>query len=183
MLEVLKAALNDDASYFLKRNNITQIKHLNRDVVEYVIVGEGYFDFKGRDGLIKTLNKYLDDDHWLIEKVKEHQYKVSLERLSAFRNYAAHSGNKAKSRAKDAAGQKKYQQRVLGFVQTKMESFVTKGYQMTLTNCLRVSVPQATSRHPEEEKLQRLKKQSNIYFFLMALASTMAAVCSQFVIC
>ena len=103
MLEALKAALNNDASHFLEKNNITQITHLNRDVAEYVIVGDGYFNFKGRDGLIKTLRTYLPKDHWLIKIVKYRKYKVSLNRLSAFRNYAAHGGDKAKARAKASA--------------------------------------------------------------------------------
>ena len=110
MLEALKGALNDNANYFLQKNNITQIEHLNSDVAEYVIVGEGYFDFKGRDGLIKTLKKYLPDNHWLIEIVKQEQYKTSLEKLSAFRNYAAHSGNTAKSKARKTVNQKSISQ-------------------------------------------------------------------------
>ena len=103
MLEALKGAINKDASHFLDKNNITQINHLNSDLAEYVIVGDGYFDFKGRDGLIDTLKKYLPKDHWLIKIVKNPQYRVSLNRLSAFRNYAAHSSDKAKARAKASA--------------------------------------------------------------------------------
>ena len=99
MLEALKAALNKNPADFTKRTNV-RIERVRDDLAEYIIVGDGYFDFKGRDGLIKTLKKYLPDDHWLIKIIKQKQYIDSLERLSAFRNYAAHSGNSAKARAK-----------------------------------------------------------------------------------
>ena len=35
------------------------------------MTGRGYFDFKGRDGLIKTLKQYLPDDHYLVEVVSK----------------------------------------------------------------------------------------------------------------
>ena len=109
MLAALKAALNRNPADFTKRTNV-RIERVRDDLAEYIIVGDGYFDFKGRDGLIKTLRTYLPDDHWLIETIKQEQYKDSLERLSAFRNYAAHSGNSAKARAKKVTRQGKITQ-------------------------------------------------------------------------
>jgi hypothetical protein len=73
----------------------------------YVIVGDGYFDYRGREGLIKTLKKFLPDDHYLITIIKKQAYKDALERLSALRDFAAHYSKPSKKRALEAIGGQK----------------------------------------------------------------------------
>lgn len=107
MLEVLKGALNRDPKYFLEKNDIKLPTSLNKNLAEYVIVGGGYFDFKGRDGLIEILKKFLPKDHWFVTIVKDDIYRDSLDRLSVLRNYAAHGGSTAKARAKKVLGQER----------------------------------------------------------------------------
>ncbi len=107
MLDALVGAINNDTSTISKTTGINFPKHLTDEVCRYLIVGDGYFDFKGRDGLIRTLKKYVPDDHYLVNAVRQDQYKKALERLSALRNLAAHNSAVAKKRAKDAVGQKR----------------------------------------------------------------------------
>ena len=66
------------------------------------MTGGSYFDYKGRDGLIATLKKYLPADHYLVDAVKKPAYLQPLERLIALRNFAAHESVQSKRRAQDA---------------------------------------------------------------------------------
>ncbi len=100
MLECLVGALNNDTSVLTARTGITFPKHLTDEICEFLVVGTGYFDFKGRDGLIAKLKDFLPANHYLINIVKKNKYKDALNRLVAFRNYAVHSSKKAKDTAK-----------------------------------------------------------------------------------
>ena len=79
--------------------------HLTDEVCEYVVTGGGYFDFKGRDGLIREIKKFVPGDHWLMEAVKAPQHKTDLERLVALRNFAAHESAASKRAARSAVEQ------------------------------------------------------------------------------
>lgn len=105
ILNALKGAINNDPSTLSQTVNIEFPKSLSDAVCEYIVTGGGYFDFKGRDGLIKTLKSYVPPDHYLVEIVKKNKYKDALERLSALRNFAAHDSEASRSKAKSAVGQ------------------------------------------------------------------------------
>lgn len=107
MLDALVGAINNDSATIAQSTGITFPKHLTDEVCEYLIIGNGYFDFRGRDGLIKTLKDYVPADHYLVTAVKKEKYKESLERLSSLRNLAAHNSAVAKTRAKKAVQQKR----------------------------------------------------------------------------
>lgn len=104
ILNCLIAAINNDTEQLSKTTGIVFPKHLTDEVCEYIIVGESYFDFRGRSGLIQTLKKYLPDNHYLVVIVKKEVYKEVLEQLSALRNYAAHDSDISKRRALKAIG-------------------------------------------------------------------------------
>lgn len=107
MLDALVGAINNDTATITKSTGVTFPKHLTDEVCEYLIIGNGYFDFKGRDGLIQTLKQYVPADHYLVAAVKKDKYRESLERLSALRNLAAHNSAMAKTRAKKAVQQQR----------------------------------------------------------------------------
>ena len=70
------------------------------------MTGNGFFDFKGRDGLIKKLKQFLPMGHYLIDIVSAPAFQQPLERLSAAaRNYAAHESQQSKDAFKKAAAQ------------------------------------------------------------------------------
>ena len=98
----LVAVINSDTQQLSQTTGIDFPKHLTDEVCEFIIVGDGYFDFQGRDGLIKTLKGYLPAEHYLVEIVKKADYKETLERLSALRNFATHNSKPSKKRALDA---------------------------------------------------------------------------------
>lgn len=104
MLDCLVGAINNDSSTLSSTTGIKFPKHMTDEVCEYLITGTGYFDFKGRDGLIKTLKKFVPDTHYLITTVKKKEYKDTLDRLSALRNYAAHESAVSKKAAAAAVG-------------------------------------------------------------------------------
>jgi hypothetical protein len=99
ILSCLVAAINNDSTQLTETTKVAFPTHLNQDVCEYVITKGGYFDFKGRGGLIQVLKKYLPSNHYLIEIVKKDKYKTTLDRLSAFRNFAAHDSKQSKKAA------------------------------------------------------------------------------------
>ena len=105
ILNSLIAAININTSELSKSTSVKFPKHLTREVCEYIIVGDGYFDFRGRDGLIKVLLKFVQKNHYLVKIVKKGKYKISLNRLSAFRNFAAHDSRSSKEKALKAAGE------------------------------------------------------------------------------
>jgi hypothetical protein len=107
MLDALVGAINNDTSTIAKTTGTRFPKHLTDEVCKYLIVGDGYFDFKGRDGLIQTLRKYVPAEHYLVTAVKKDEYREALERLSALRNLAAHNSAVAKARAKETVGQQR----------------------------------------------------------------------------
>jgi len=102
MLDALVGAINNDTTTLANRTGITFPKHLTDEVCEFLIIGNGYFDFKGRDGLIKTLKDHVPADHYLVTAVKKEKYRESLEQLSALRNLAAHNSAVSKARARAA---------------------------------------------------------------------------------
>jgi hypothetical protein len=107
MLDCIVTAINNDTATISARTGIIFPKHLTDEVCEYIVTGGGFFDFKGRDGLIKTIKGYVPDSHWLLQAVKKTQYKDPLERMIALRNFAAHESLASKRKALDAVGQKR----------------------------------------------------------------------------
>ncbi|WP_133636561.1 hypothetical protein [Halomonas ventosae] len=104
MLEALTGAINNDSTTISQTTGIDFPVHLTDELCEYLITGSGYFDFKGRDGLIKLLKQYVPNDHYLIVVVKKNRYKDPLEHLSSLRNYAAHDSYQSKNTAKKVTG-------------------------------------------------------------------------------
>jgi hypothetical protein len=104
ILNCLIGAINNDTSTLSNKAGIPFPKHLTDEVCEYIITGQGYFDFKGRSGLISTIKHYVPETHYLVTVVKHQRYKESLEHLCALRNYAAHESHKSKKAALDAIG-------------------------------------------------------------------------------
>ena len=100
MLDTLVGAINNDTATVSAQMGITFPKHLSDEVCEYIITSGGYFDFKGRDGLIKVLKKFVPESHFLPTIVKKSAYKSDLEQLSALRNFAAHHSEQSRRAAK-----------------------------------------------------------------------------------
>ena len=104
MLDVLVAAVNNDTSTLEATTDVKFPKHLTDEVCEFLITGTGYFDFKGRSGLIKTLKSFVPDAHYLVATVKKPTYTVALDQLSTLRNFAAHESQVSKRAALEAIG-------------------------------------------------------------------------------
>lgn len=107
VLSCLVALINNDSATFADKTGVGFPKHMNVDVCEFLVVGNGYFDFKGRQGLISKLKQFLPTDHWLVAAVKAQRYTQALERLCTLRNFAAHDSTVSKKAALKAIGQKR----------------------------------------------------------------------------
>lgn len=104
VLDALVGAINNDTATVSATTGIEFPKHLTDEVCEFLITGTGYFDFKGRSGLIKTLKEFVPANHYLVTCVKKVAYTDALERLSALRNFAAHESAISKRAALAAIG-------------------------------------------------------------------------------
>lgn len=104
MLDALVGAVNKDNSHLARTVRVRFPKHLTDEVTEYLITGAGYFDFKGREGLIRQVKQCVPESHYLLNAVKKAAHKEPLERMLALRNYAAHGSRQSKQAATKAVG-------------------------------------------------------------------------------
>jgi hypothetical protein len=107
ILDALVGAINNDTTTISGTSGVKFPKHLTDEVCEYLVTGGGYFDFKGRDGLVKTLKRFVPSTHYLVLAVKKDAYKDALEQLCALRNYAAHDSETSKRTARTTTGQER----------------------------------------------------------------------------
>jgi hypothetical protein len=103
-LELLVAVLNADTSLLSRATGTSFPRHVRKDACAYIVTGGGYFDFRGRSGLISTLGKFLPKDHWLVETARDRKYRSTIERLVALRNSAAHQSPNSRRAAIEATG-------------------------------------------------------------------------------
>src|SRR5690242_526787 len=66
ILDALVGAINNDTSTISTKTGVEFPKHLNESVCEFLVTGTGYFDFKGRPGLIHIFKQFLPDAHYLV---------------------------------------------------------------------------------------------------------------------
>ena len=107
MIGTLTGAINNDTTQLSATTSVQFPGHLTDEVCEYIVIGRGYFNFRGRDELIGEIRKYILGDHYLAQAVKEPQYKTSLDRLCALRNHAAHNSKPSKMNALKSIDQKR----------------------------------------------------------------------------
>ncbi len=100
MLRCLVGAVNNDTSGLSAVTGVAFPAHMTDEVCEYMVTGGKYFDFRGRDGLIKTLRQYLPATHYLVIDVSDAARRRSLDRLIALRNFAAHESRQSKRAAR-----------------------------------------------------------------------------------
>ena len=104
MLDTIVGTVNKDTSCLSNATGVLFPKHLPKNACEYLITGGGYFDFKGRDGLIKVICEHLGTTHAIHSVVKKSEYKNAIEQLCALRNFAAHNSAKSKRAALKSIG-------------------------------------------------------------------------------
>jgi hypothetical protein len=107
MLDCIVTAINNDTSILSQVSGVSFPKHLTDEVCEYLVTGGQFFDFKARDGLIKTARSFVDESHWLVVVIKKPKYKSTLDRLIALRNFAAHESAVGKRTALKCTGSAK----------------------------------------------------------------------------
>ena len=107
MLDCLVTMINKDSSIFSERTKRKFPNHMNVEVCRYLICGDGYFDFKGRKGLIDKISKYVPKNHTFLKIIQKSEYEDALNQLSALRNFAAHDSSVAKKRAIDSLHRKR----------------------------------------------------------------------------
>lgn len=104
MLAALVGSINNDSATISQSTGVVFPKHLTDEVCEYLVLGGGYFDFKGRSGLIKKLKRYVPEGHYVLDAVRQGRYKEPIDLLTALRNFAAHESSQSKRLALEATG-------------------------------------------------------------------------------
>ena len=99
ILGCLIAFINNNPSTFAEHKGRRFPKNIGVEACEYLICGDGYFDFRGYDGLIKEIKKFVPSNHWFLAIVKKDDYKDALNKLSSLRNFAAHNSSVSKKKA------------------------------------------------------------------------------------
>jgi hypothetical protein len=107
MLETLVGAINNDSATVAATTGVAFPKHMTDEVCEFLITGTGYFDFKGRSGLISTLKSFVPEDHYVLTVTKKATYRNTLDQLCTLRNFAAHESAKSKAAVLKALGCKR----------------------------------------------------------------------------
>ena len=82
-------------------------EHLADEVCEYIIIGNGRFNFRARDGLTGEIRKDVPGIHHLVQAVRESGYRTSLDRLRALRNRTAHDGPAPRRNALRSTGRRR----------------------------------------------------------------------------
>jgi hypothetical protein len=107
ILHALVGAINNNTGTLSATTGVVFPEHLTDEVCEYLIIRNGYFDFRGRDGLIDLLKRFVPDTHYLVQAVKKPKQRAPLELMLALRNFAAHESRQAKKAALEALGTKR----------------------------------------------------------------------------
>ena len=107
MLNCLIAAINNDHGPLEERTGVSFPKSLSVSVCEYLIVGDSYFNLKGRDDLTRNIRRYVKKDHFLLKVIQNSSYKKTLDQLFALRNFAAHESNTAKEKVRKVIEQRR----------------------------------------------------------------------------
>lgn len=100
IFKTIVGCVNRDSTTVKDTYGVEFSKHLSDDICEFIITKGGYFDFSGRDGLIKICSRNIGDTYGITNIIKKNDYTACLNELCALRNYAAHSSNQASVRAK-----------------------------------------------------------------------------------
>ena len=110
MLSGLVTAINNDTSMLSQTTGIQFPKHPTDEVCEYLVVGDGYFDFRGWDELLKVSKQLVGNTLWLVSVFKsEPSYKRTLNLLFTLRNYTVHESTQSKRRFGSEIGAKTVQ--------------------------------------------------------------------------
>lgn len=96
VLNLLIAAIHQDTTTLQKSAQLALPKTVSLDVCEFLIVGHGFFDLKGRSGAISKLKDFLPDDHYIVKVVSDKKFLESLDLLFSLRNFAAHASKPSK---------------------------------------------------------------------------------------
>jgi hypothetical protein len=99
IFELLIAAIHQDTTTLQESAQLSLPKRISVDVCEFLVVGHGFFDLKGRDSAISKLKKFLPQNHYIVSVVSEKDYIESLDLLFALRNFSAHNSKQSKKTA------------------------------------------------------------------------------------
>lgn len=104
MLNALVGAINNDTTTLTNSTGVPFPKHLTDEVCEYIVTSGRYFDFRGRDGLIKVLKTYVPGNHYLVKTVSKPKYRDTLDKLIALRTSPPTRAARARSEPRSSSG-------------------------------------------------------------------------------
>jgi hypothetical protein len=107
MFRSLVGVINKDSSELSRTTGVTFPKHVSVDVAAWLVVGNGYFDWKGgRAGLIRFFKQYLPSTSWLLAAMKDIK-GTTIDVLIDVRNWAAHDSERGRKTAQKRVNTKR----------------------------------------------------------------------------
>jgi hypothetical protein len=104
ILNTIIGLINNDASYITAKKGLTTTKSLTKRDAEQLFIGNNYFSFKGRNGLLKQIKNFFPNTHWFVNLLSDAKYEKTFDLIIPLRNFAAHSSKIAKRNAIKAVG-------------------------------------------------------------------------------
>lgn len=94
VLAICIARINNDPTAFYKAVGVEFGRHITAAQSEYLLVGDGYFDFRGHGGLVEVLRRASGDSP-MVAAAKLPQNRIAFEILVGLRNYVAHGSTQS----------------------------------------------------------------------------------------
>ena len=95
VLEICIARINRDPAAFYDTVGVEFGQHITADQCEFLLVGDGYFDFRGHGGLVDVVRKAAGKDTEMHAVTKVAVHRQAFEILSGLRNYVAHESSQS----------------------------------------------------------------------------------------
>jgi hypothetical protein len=95
VLDICIARINVDPSAFYDTVGVNFGVHITANQCAFLLVGDGYFDFRGHGGLVDVVRKVSGAESAMVAATKVAANRVAFEILAGLRNYVAHQSRQS----------------------------------------------------------------------------------------
>lgn len=99
ILDISIARINRDPKAFYSAIGVEFGQHIGADQCAFLLVGDGYFDFKGHSGLVDVLSKAAGKPSPMVDAAKVPESRKAFEILTGLRNFVAHGSDQSVDKA------------------------------------------------------------------------------------
>lgn len=99
ILQLCITRINRDPAAFYDSVGVGFGQHITADQCEFLLVGDGYFDFRGHGGLVNVVRRAAGKDTPMHALTKNSDHRKTFEILASLRNYVAHQSTQSRRAA------------------------------------------------------------------------------------